>query len=65
MLNGSDIATKIAELQKDELDRFMRESLRRKDLHEVVANLNESAIAKDSPNADAARYALKRLGFTD
>ncbi len=65
MLNGADIAAKIAGLQKEELDRFMREHLRRRDLHEVVANLNASALAKDNPNSGAARKALIRLGFTD
>ena len=31
----------------------------------VVANLNESALSKDSRRSEVARKALKRLGFTD
>lgn len=65
MLNGADIAAKIAGLQKDELDKFMRDHLRRRDLHEVVANLNASALSKDNPSSVEARKALKRLGFID
>lgn len=63
--DGADIAAQIANLQKDEVDRFLREHLRRRDLHQVVANLNESAVSKDAPRSHAARKALKRLGFTD
>lgn len=62
---GARIAARIAALQQDELDRFFREHLQRRDLHRVVANLNESAVAKDNPNSEAARKALKRLGFPD
>ncbi len=65
MLNGTDIADKIAGLQKEELDKFMRDRLRKRDLHEVVANLNESALSKDHPNSARARAALKRMGFAD
>lgn len=60
-----DIATKITDFQKDELDRFLRDHLRRKDLHRVVANLNASVLSKDSPRSTAARRALARLGFPD
>mgnify|MGYP001612544537 CR=1 FL=1 len=62
---GTDFAAKIAGLQKDELDRFFRDHLHRRDLHRVVANLNESVLSKDNPRSEAARKALKRLGFTD
>lgn len=65
MPSSHEIANKIADLQKDELEKFMRDHLRRKDLHKVVANLNESALAKDNPNSTVARLALRRLGFTD
>ncbi len=65
MPSSHDIAAKIADLQKDELEKFMRDHLRRKDLHKVVANLNESALSKDNPSSHAARLALRRLGFTD
>ncbi len=63
--NGMDIATKISDFQKDELERFMRDHLRRKDLHRVVANLNASVLSKDSPRSKAARTALNRMGFPD
>ena len=62
---AADIAAKITDLQKDELDKFFRDHLRRRDLHEVVANLNETALAKGNPRSESARNALKRLGFTD
>ena len=64
-MNDTDIAAKISDLQKDELDRFFREHLRRRDLHRVVANLNECALSKDDPESATARKALKRLGFPD
>ncbi len=64
-MNDTDIAAKIYDLQKDELDRFFREHLRRRDLHRVVANLNESALSKDNPRSATARKALKKLGFPD
>lgn len=62
---GADIAAKITNLQSEELDRFLRDHLRRRDLHLVVANLNETALSKDNPGSQGARNALKRLGFTD
>lgn len=63
--NGAKLAAKIDDLKHDELDRFFRERLRKRELHQVVAGLNETALAKDSPYSDRARKALKRLGFTD
>ena len=63
--SGADIAAKITGLQVEELDRFLRDHLRRRDLHQVVANLNETALCKDSPASQVARNALKKLGFTD
>lgn len=62
---GADIAAKITDLQNEELDRFFRDHLRRRDLHQVVANLNETALSKDNPASQGARNALKKLGFTD
>ncbi|MGR3513016.1 MAG: hypothetical protein ACU0GG_09645 [Paracoccaceae bacterium] len=62
---GADMAAKITDLQRDELDRFFRDHLRKRDMHLVVANLNEAALSKDNPRSAAARKALKRLGFTD
>lgn len=62
---GSDIAAQITDLQKEELDKFFRDHLRRRQLHRVVANLNEAVLAKDNPQSENARKALKRLGFTD
>lgn len=62
---GVDFAAKIAELQTEEVDRFFRQHLRRRDLHEVIANLNEAVLSKDNPRSESARNALKRLGFTD
>lgn len=63
--NSVDIAAKITDLQTDELDRFFRDHLRRRDLHQVVANLNEAVLSKDNPRSESARKALKKLGFTD
>lgn len=63
--NGVDIAARITDLQSDELDKFFRDHIRRRDLHAVVANLNEAALSKDNPLSETARNALKRLGFTD
>ncbi|MEO1536180.1 MAG: hypothetical protein AAFR73_00490 [Pseudomonadota bacterium] len=63
--NGVDIAAKITDLQREELDKFFRDHLRRRDMHLVVANLNETALSKDNPNSASARKALKRLGFID
>lgn len=63
--SGADIAAKITDLQTEELDRFFRDHIRRRDLHEVVANLNEAALSKDNPKSEKARKALKRLGFID
>jgi hypothetical protein len=62
---GADIAAAITNLQNEELDRFFRDHLRRRDLHRVVANLNETALSKNNPRSEGARKALKRLGFTD
>ena len=62
---GADIAARIADLQAEELDTFFRNHLRRRDMHRVVANLNEAALSKDNPRSASARTALKRLGFTD
>ena len=62
---GDDLAVKIANLQRDELRDFMRQHLRRRDLHKVVANLNDVVLRKGNPNSDAARTALKRLGFAE
>ena len=63
--DSDDIAARISAFQTDELELFMRESLRRKDLHRVVANLNASVLSKDNPRSTNARNALKRLGFPD
>ena len=63
--SGADMAAKITDLQREELDTFFRDHLRRRDLHAVVANLNETALSKDNPRSESARNALKRLGFTD
>ena len=63
--DSADIAARISAFQTDELELFMRESLRRKDLHRVVANLNASVLSKDNPRSTNARNALKRLGFPD
>ena len=62
---GMDIAAKITDLQKEELEKFFRDHLKRRDLHQVVANLNETALAKDNPGSSAARDALRKLGFAD
>lgn len=62
---NAEIATWLVGLKREELDRFFREHLHRRDLHRVVANLNASALAKDDPNSEDARKALKRLGFPD
>lgn len=61
----SDLAARIAGFQKDELDKFYREHIRRRDLHRVVANLNASALSSDNPRSATARQALKKLGFPD
>lgn len=63
--DGAAIAAKIADLQAEELDRFFRERLRTRDLHKVVANLNEMALSKADPKSANARRALTRLGFPD
>ena len=63
--SGVDIAAKITNLQREELDKFFRDHLRRRDLHLVVANLNEAALSKDNPGSESARIALRKLGFTD
>lgn len=62
---GKDIAARITNLQKDEVQHFLRDHLRRRDLHEVVANLNETALSKDGLRAIEAREALQKLGFAD
>lgn len=62
---GADWAAKITDLQNDELDVFLRDHLRRRDMHLVVANLNEVALSKDNPRSERARKALKKLGFAD
>ena len=62
---ATDIAADIAKLQKQELDRFLRDRIWNRDLHRVVANLNEAALSKDNPNSEVARNALAKLGFTD
>jgi len=62
---GEGLAAKIAGLQQEEVRDFMRQHLRRKDLHKVVANLNEEVLRKGNPNSEAARKALKRLGFAE
>lgn len=63
--HGKDIAARITSFQKEEVERFLREHLRRRDLHEVVANLNETALSKDGFRATEAREALQKLGFAD
>ncbi len=63
--NGADMAARITDLQREELDKFFRDHIRRRELHAVVANLNETALSKDNPWSENARNALKRLGFTD
>ncbi len=62
---AADLADKIAKFQTSELERFLRDHLQRRDLHQVVANLNEAAVSKGNPKAEDARKALKRLGFVD
>lgn len=62
---AADMAAEIAEFRKDELDNFVRSHLRHRDLHKVVANLNESVLSEDDPRAQRARNALKLLGFPD
>jgi hypothetical protein len=63
--NGVDIAAKITNLQREELDTFFRDHLKRRDLHLVVANLNETALSKNNPRSESARLALRKLGFTE
>lgn len=63
--DGTDMAATITNLQREELDRFFRHHLKRRDLHQVVANLNETALSKDNPRSERARVALRKLGFTD
>lgn len=62
---GGEIADRIAGLQAEELNRFLRIHLRQRDLHRVVANLNAAALSKRAPVAGNAQAALRRLGFTD
>ena len=62
---GADIAAKITDLQAEELNKFLRDHLMRRDLHRVVANLNETALSKDNPSSTQARDALTKLGFVD
>ena len=62
---SDDVAANIAKLQKTELDRFLRDHLRKRDLHIVVANLNEAALSRDRSKSKMARNALVKLGFTD
>ena len=62
---GDLLAEEIVRLKREELQRFMRQHLRRRDLHTVVANLNETALSKDSPSSEAARKALKLMGFAE
>lgn len=64
-MTGHDLGAKISNLQKDELDRFFREHLRNREMHTVVANLNEAVLAKDGLRSENARKALKKLGFTE
>ncbi|MCG6884844.1 MAG: hypothetical protein LJE62_13930 [Silicimonas sp.] len=63
--SSADIAARIAEFRADELDTFMREHLRKRDLHRVVANLNKVVLSKDVRASRSARKALKRMGFPD
>ncbi|MEM7752803.1 MAG: hypothetical protein AAF230_05260 [Pseudomonadota bacterium] len=63
--NIGDMAARIANLQREELDKFFRDHLKRRDLHLVVANLNETALSKDNPRSEHARVALRKLGFTE
>ena len=65
LIEAADMAAEIAEFQKDELDTFVRRHLRQRDLHQVVANLNESVLSEDNPRSQRARNALKLLGFPD
>ncbi len=58
-------AIRIAELYERDLEIFLAQQLRRRTLHEVVAELNESALSKTDPNSPTARAALKKLGFPD
>lgn len=62
---GGEIAERIARLQAEELDDFVRRHLRRRDLHDVVANLNAAVLSKTGTAANSARQALERIGFTD
>ncbi|MEM6385338.1 MAG: hypothetical protein AAF718_03780 [Pseudomonadota bacterium] len=64
-MTSPDLAAKISDLQKDELDRFFREHLRNRDMHTVIANLNEAVLAKDGLRSENALKALKKLGFTE
>ncbi|MEM9426255.1 MAG: hypothetical protein AAGA06_06095 [Pseudomonadota bacterium] len=63
--NSGDIAARITNLQREELDKFFRDHLKRRDLHEVVANLNEAALSKDNSLSENARVALRKLGFAE
>lgn len=63
--SAGEIADRIAGLQAEELQSFLRGQLRSRNLHKVVANLNAAALSDDAPRSTQARAALKKLGFAD
>ena len=65
LARGAEFAAQIRKLQDEDVSRFLSRHIRRRDLHQVVANLNEAALSKDNQGSKSAQAALWKLGFTD
>ena len=57
--------TSLLAMRPAEVHRFVRESVKDRQLGKVVRDLNVTALSDKTPDAQNASKALKKLGFTD
>lgn len=58
------LARRINDLSAAELHEFVQQRLNKRELHQIVRQLNLSVLSKAPDNAQVARAALQKLGFT-
>ncbi len=57
------LARRINDLSAAELHEFVQQRLSKRELHQIVRQLNQAVLSKAPDNSGVARAALQKLGF--
>jgi len=62
---NEQLATSILSMPSDKFRKFVRDSVKAKQLSPIVVRLNRDLLSNDQSRSKAAAAALRKIGFTD